>query len=53
MPIPGTRRRNYLTENAAAGDIALTPADIAALDALIPPAAATGERYASMANIEA
>ena len=52
VPIPGTRRRNYLTENAAAADIALTPADIAALDALFPPQAATGERYASMANIE-
>jgi aryl-alcohol dehydrogenase-like predicted oxidoreductase len=53
VPIPGTRRRNYLAENTAAADIALTPADIAALDALFPPEAATGDRYASMANIEA
>jgi aryl-alcohol dehydrogenase-like predicted oxidoreductase len=53
VPIPGTRRKTYLAENAAAADIALTPADIAALDALFPPEAARGERYASMANIEA
>jgi aryl-alcohol dehydrogenase-like predicted oxidoreductase len=53
VPIPGTRRKTYLAENAAAADIELTEADIAALDALFPPAAAEGDRYASMANIEA
>ena len=50
---PARAAGTYLTENAAAADIALTSADIAALDALFPPEAAPGERYASMANIEA
>lgn len=53
VPIPGTRRKTYLAENAAAADIALTSADVKALDALFPPEAAAGDRYASMANIEA
>jgi aryl-alcohol dehydrogenase-like predicted oxidoreductase len=52
VPIPGTRRRHYLEENAAAADIALAPADMATLDALFPPGAATGARYATMAHIE-
>jgi aryl-alcohol dehydrogenase-like predicted oxidoreductase len=52
-PIPGTRRRHYLEENAAAADTALSPADMAALDALFPLGAAAGARYATMANIEA
>jgi aryl-alcohol dehydrogenase-like predicted oxidoreductase len=53
VPIPGTRRRHYLEENAAAADIPLAPADMAALDALFPPGAAAGARYATMAHIEA
>jgi aryl-alcohol dehydrogenase-like predicted oxidoreductase len=43
VPIPGTKRRRYLEENAAATDIALTEADLARIDAEVPPAA--GERY--------
>jgi aryl-alcohol dehydrogenase-like predicted oxidoreductase len=54
IPIPGTRRPERLAENAAASDLALTPADIAALDALFAPGAAAGARYAEggMAGIE-
>ncbi len=54
VPIPGTRRRTYLEENAAAAEIALSPAEVAKLDALFPPGAAAGERYtpAGMASIE-
>jgi len=54
VPIPGTRRRTYLAENAAAAEIALSPAEVAKLDALFPPGAAAGERYtpAGMASIE-
>ena len=37
IPIPGTKRLRYLEENAAAADLALTPAEIAELDALEPP----------------
>jgi aryl-alcohol dehydrogenase-like predicted oxidoreductase len=44
-PIPGTKRRRYLEENAAAVDLRLDAADLAALDAAFPQGAAAGERY--------
>jgi aryl-alcohol dehydrogenase-like predicted oxidoreductase len=44
-PIPGTKRRKYLDQNAAAVDISLTGADIAALDQAFPPHIAAGTRY--------
>ncbi|MFJ1808327.1 MULTISPECIES: aldo/keto reductase [unclassified Streptomyces] len=43
VPIPGTKRRTYLEQNAAAVDIALTKDDLARIDAELPEAA--GERY--------
>jgi len=45
VPIPGTKRRRYLDENARALDVALTAEQIAALDAEFPLNAAAGERY--------
>jgi aryl-alcohol dehydrogenase-like predicted oxidoreductase len=45
VPIPGTKRRTYLEENGAAADVALTPAELAKLDAIAPKGAAAGERY--------
>lgn len=45
VPIPGTKRRSYLEENVAAAAIELTPAELATLDAVIPPGAASGARY--------
>src|SRR4051794_3610167 len=45
VPIPGTKRVKYLEQNAAAANIALTPADIAALNAVLPVGAASGTRY--------
>jgi aryl-alcohol dehydrogenase-like predicted oxidoreductase len=45
VPIPGTKRRKYLEENAAAADIELTPADLAAIDAVAPAGVAAGDRY--------
>jgi aryl-alcohol dehydrogenase-like predicted oxidoreductase len=44
-PIPGTKRRKYLEENAAAADIKLTPAEVAELEAAIPQSEIAGERY--------
>jgi aryl-alcohol dehydrogenase-like predicted oxidoreductase len=44
-PIPGTKRRKYLEENAAAVDIKLTPTEIAELEAAIPKEEIAGERY--------
>jgi aryl-alcohol dehydrogenase-like predicted oxidoreductase len=49
VPIPGTKRRSYLEENAAAGRVELTVDDLAALDDL---GAAVGERYADMSAID-
>ena len=43
VPIPGTRRRTYLEQNAAAADVELTPEDLARIEAELPPVA--GERY--------
>jgi len=45
VPIPGTKKRKYLEQNAAAAEIALTPADIAELEAAVPPDAVVGDRY--------
>jgi len=45
VAIPGTRRVRHLEANAAAADIVLTAADMAALDAAFPPGAAHGDRY--------
>lgn len=52
-PIPGTKRRKYLEENAAAADIKLTPAEVAELEAALPAGEIAGERYneAQMARI--
>ena len=33
MPIPGTKRRNYLEENLGALDVRLSPDDLARIDA--------------------
>lgn len=46
VPIPGTKRRARLEENAAAAALELRPDDLERLDAVAPPGAAAGERYA-------
>jgi aryl-alcohol dehydrogenase-like predicted oxidoreductase len=45
VPIPGTKRRSYLEENAGAAAVELTEEDLARLDAIAPPGAAEGTRY--------
>jgi len=45
IPIPGTKRVKYLEENVAAAAILLAAADLARLEAALPPGAAAGERY--------
>lgn len=46
VPIPGTKRRGYLEENARAADLALGAEEVARLDRAFPPGVAAGERYA-------
>ena len=43
VPIPGTKRRTYLEQNAAAVDITLAPEEIVRIEAELPRAA--GDRY--------
>lgn len=45
VPIPGTKRRRYLDENAGALAVRLSPVQLAALDAAFPFDAAAGDRY--------
>ena len=45
VPIPGTKRRKYLEENAAAVDLELTSDDLRHLTEVFPSGAASGMRY--------
>jgi aryl-alcohol dehydrogenase-like predicted oxidoreductase len=51
VPIPGTKRRKYLEENAAAADVELSREDLDRIESELPPVA--GERYneAGMASV--
>ena len=44
-PIPGTKRRKYLEEDAAAMEIVLSKSDLAEVDAIAPRGVAAGDRY--------
>jgi aryl-alcohol dehydrogenase-like predicted oxidoreductase len=45
VPIPGTKRRRYLEENAGGASLALRPAEIAELDRALAPDVVAGPRY--------
>lgn len=45
VPIPGTKRLRYLTENVAAAQLTLQPQEIARLEAALPRHSAAGSRY--------
>ena len=45
VPIPGTKRRIFLEENAAAADLRLSAPDLERLEAVAPRGAASGGRY--------
>ncbi|HVA81006.1 MAG TPA: aldo/keto reductase [Candidatus Binataceae bacterium] len=47
-PIPGTKRRKYLEENAAAASVTLSKADLAQIQAVAPKGFAAGDRYYDM-----
>ncbi|MBV8151222.1 MAG: aldo/keto reductase [Candidatus Eremiobacteraeota bacterium] len=49
VPIPGTKRRSFLEQNAAAADITLTTAQLRRIEAASPKGAVAGQRYADMA----
>jgi aryl-alcohol dehydrogenase-like predicted oxidoreductase len=45
VPIPGTKKRGYLEQNAGAAAIRLNAEQLARLDMAFPPGAAAGDRY--------
>ena len=45
VPIPGTKRKKYLEENAAAADINLSQQDLSRINDVFPLDAAAGQRY--------
>jgi aryl-alcohol dehydrogenase-like predicted oxidoreductase len=51
VPIPGTKHTGYVEQNIAAGDIELTPQDLARIEAVFPRGAVAGPRYSDMTNI--
>jgi aryl-alcohol dehydrogenase-like predicted oxidoreductase len=46
VPIPGTKRRGYVEENARAVDFELSAEELSQLDRSFPPGVAAGGRYA-------
>ena len=52
VPIPGTKRRGYLEQNAGALDVELTADDLARIEEAFPKGATAGERYADMSTID-
>ena len=45
VPIPGTKRRKYLEQNAAAAEIILSREELAAIEDVFPKNAVSGLRY--------
>lgn len=45
IPIPGTKRRKYLEENADALSVQMSPDDLRRIDEVAPKGAASGPRY--------
>jgi aryl-alcohol dehydrogenase-like predicted oxidoreductase len=50
IPIPGTKRRKYLEENAAAVDISLSATELEAIESLLAKYPNTGARYSESQN---
>ena len=51
VPIPGTKRRDRLEENAAAAHITLTAAEMARISDVLDPDAVSGDRHWDMESI--
>jgi len=52
VPIPGTKRRKYLEENAAAVTIQLSAGDLARIEEVAPKGFAAGDRYPDMSAVD-
>jgi aryl-alcohol dehydrogenase-like predicted oxidoreductase len=51
VPIPGTKHRKFLEENAAANSVKLSKDDLARIDAAFPMGVAAGNRYPDMSTV--
>jgi aryl-alcohol dehydrogenase-like predicted oxidoreductase len=51
VPIPGTKRREYLEENAGAVNVTLTKRDLERIEEVTPKGAASGDRYPDMSKL--
>jgi aryl-alcohol dehydrogenase-like predicted oxidoreductase len=51
IPIPGTRKKTRLEENAAALEVRLSPSDLRQLEEIFPKDAAAGQRYPDMGMV--
>lgn len=51
VPIPGTKRRRWLEQNVAAGEVTLSVDALAQLELVFAPGVAAGDRYQSMESV--
>lgn len=51
VPIPGTKKRKYLEENAGAVNVQLSKAELARIDEAAPQGVTAGQRYADMSTV--
>ncbi len=51
VPIPGTKRRQYVEENVAAAEITLTADELARIEQAAPKGVARGDRYPDMSGV--
>jgi aryl-alcohol dehydrogenase-like predicted oxidoreductase len=51
VPIPGTKRVSYLEQNVGAINVSLSKDDLAAIEEIFPPNAASGTRYPDMSFV--
>ncbi len=52
VPIPGTKRRKWLEQNVAAGNVRLSRDDLATIDRHFRPGVAAGDRYPAHRAVE-
>ena len=51
VPIPGTKRVDYVEQNVAAATLRLSAEDLTRLDKAAPPGATAGDRYVDMSTV--
>ena len=51
LPIPGTRSVRHFEESLRGGELALSPQDLARIDAILPPGWAHGDRYDAVQSV--